>query len=161
MIRPGQPGDAAAIHDFWAPLVRDTAITFAAEPRSPAEIAALIAGRQAAGQAFLVAEDQGRPVGFATCSQFRAGAGYAHSMEHTIILAPAARGRGTGRALMAALEGAARGAGVHLMVAGVSAENPAGRAFHQAIGYRLHGTIPQAGRKFGRFIDLWLLGKLL
>ncbi|MBE2278195.1 MAG: N-acetyltransferase family protein [Rhodobacteraceae bacterium] len=161
MIRDAAPGDAAAIAAIWAPWVRDTAITFAPEPKTAPEVAAMIAGRRAAGQAFLVAEAAGTVLGFVTYAQFRDGAGYRRSMEHTIILSPAAGRRGTGRALMAAMEDRARGAGVHLMMAGISAENPGARAFHEALGYRLHGTIPQAGWKFGRPIDLWLLGKLL
>ncbi len=161
MIRPARPGDAAAITAFWAPIVRETTVTFAPQPRTAAEVAQMIDTRQAAGQAFLVAENAAGILGFASYAQFRGGAGYARSMEHTVILAPAARGQGTGRALMTAMEDHARAAGVHLMVGGVSAENPAGRAFHEAIGYRLHGTIPEAGFKFGRYLDLWLLGKLL
>ena len=43
----------------------------------------------------------------------------------------------------------------------VSGGNPAGRDFHLALGYRLVGTIPEAGWKFGRYHDLWLLQKIL
>ena len=52
-------------------------------------------------------------------------------------------------------------AGHHVMMAGVSGGNPEGRAFHAAIGYRLVGTIPEAGWKFGRYWDLWLMQKIL
>ncbi|WP_438670812.1 GNAT family N-acetyltransferase [Pseudogemmobacter sonorensis] len=100
-------------------------------------------------------------MGFARYGQFRSGQGYARSMEHTIILSPAASGRGIGRRLMAAIEDHARASGIHLMIGAVSGENPDGRAFHEAVGYRLMGTIPAAGFKFGRHLDLWLLGKLL
>jgi L-amino acid N-acyltransferase YncA len=47
------------------------------------------------------------------------------------------------------------------MIAGVSGENPAGRAFHERLGYTLIATIPQAGHKFGRFMDLLLMQKFL
>ncbi|WP_232831489.1 GNAT family N-acetyltransferase [Pseudogemmobacter bohemicus] len=161
-ILPAELADGADIAALWAPWVRDTAITFAPEPRSAAEVAALIRDRQAAGQGFFVARaPAGGLLGFATYSQFRAGAGYARSMEHTVILAPEARGLGVGRALMQAVESHARSAGAHIMVAAVSGENPGARAFHETLGYTLAGTIPGAGFKFGRYLDLLLFSKEL
>jgi phosphinothricin acetyltransferase len=157
VIRPATAADAEALAALWNPLIRDTAVTFSPAEKSPAEIAAMISARPA----FLVAEHAGRIAGLATFDQFRAGPGYRHSMEHTIVLAEGARGLGLGRALMAGIEDRARAMGAHVMVAGVSAENPAGRAFHEAIGYRLVGTLPEVGFKFGRWMDLWLLQKLL
>ncbi len=161
MIRPARPEDAAAIAAFWNPFIRDTAVTFNPVEKSPDDIAAMIAERQAAGHGFLVADHQGAVVGFASYAQFRGGAGYARTMEHTIILSPAAHGTGLGRALMAALEEHARAAGIHSLIAGVSAENPAGRAFHAAIGYAEIATLPQVGHKFGRWMDLVLMQKIL
>lgn len=161
MIRPATEDDAEALAALWNPWISDSAITFNPLRKTPEDIVAMIRDRRAAGHAFLVAEEAGAPLGLACYGQFRAGPGYARSMEHTVILAPHARGRGLGRALMAAVEDHARTGGARLMIGAVSAENPDARAFHQALGYTLWGTIPEAGFKFGRFIDLWLLGKLL
>jgi phosphinothricin acetyltransferase len=161
MIRPATEADSPAILAFWNPLIVETTITFSPTPHSPESLSALIAGRQAEGRAVLLAEAEGAVLGFASYDQFRKGAGYARSMEHTIILAAPARGRGLGRALMTALESQARASGVHLMVGGISAENPAAIAFHTALGYREAGRMAQAGHKFGRFIDLVLMQKLL
>jgi phosphinothricin acetyltransferase len=161
VIRPATAADAAAIAAFWNPVIRDTAATFNPVEKSPDDIARMIAERQAAGHGFLVAELDGQVAGFASYAQFRGGVGYARTMEHTVILSPAAQGRGVGRALMAALEDHARGAGVHSLMAGVSAENPAGRAFHAAIGYAVIATLPEVGYKFGRWMDLTLMQKIL
>lgn len=164
MIRPARPDDAAAIVAFWNPLIRDTLVTFNPVTKSVDEVARSITEKAAAGHGFLVAEDdaaEGVILGFASYGQFRAGAGYARSMEHTIILAPLAHGRGIGRALMAGLEAHARSGGVRAMIAGVSGGNPQGRAFHAAIGYREVAIVPQVGWKFGRYWDLVLMQKLL
>ena len=104
---------------------------------------------------------EGEVIGFATYFQFRGGLGYGHTMEHSILLHPELRGRGAGRALMAAIENHARAAGVHTMFAGVSSENPSGVAFHEAIGFARVAVLPEVGRKFGRWIDLVLLQKHL
>ncbi|MDQ7262827.1 GNAT family N-acetyltransferase [Paracoccus sp. PS-1] len=161
IIRPAEERDLAAILDFWNPLIRETTVTFSSEEKTAEGLARMIAGRRAAGRAFLVAEEAGEVLGLASYDQFRSGNGYAHCMEHTIILAAAARGRGVGRALMAALEDHARAAGAHGMIAAVSAENEAAIAFHRAIGYGPAGFVRQAGRKFGRWLDLVLLQKIL
>ena len=160
-IRDATADDAEAICAIWNPIIRDSVVTFNPDPRSPAEVARLIATRQEAGHAFLVARLSGQMIGFASYSQFRGGPGYARTMEHTINLAPQARGRGAGRQLLAALEAHAIAAGHHVMVAAVTAENAGSVAFHRAMGYQSVGMMPQVGWKFGRFHDLVLMQKTL
>lgn len=160
-IRPATENDLAAILEFWNPLIRETTVTFSSEEKTLASLSRMIAARRQAGRDFLVFEEEGRVLGFASYDQFRGGDGYVHAMEHTIILAPGLRGRGVGRQLMAAIEQHARERGAHTMVAGVSGENAAGVAFHLALGYEPVGQLPQSGRKFGRWLDLVLLQKIL
>ena len=161
IIRPAVLSDHPAILDIWTPFYRETTVTFASEEKTPETLVDYIDGRRAKGREFFVAEIDGRVLGFASYDQFRGGDGYVHAMEHTIILAPEAAGRGAGRALMAAVEDHARRGGAHTMVAGVSGENAAGIAFHAALGYDHVGTLPQSGRKFGRWLDLVLMQKIL
>jgi len=156
ILRPARPRDAAAIASIWNGYIRDSAVTFNSEEKPEAEIVEMIAARPC----FLVAEDDG-VLGFATYGQFRGGIGYARTMEHTVLLAPGVAGRGTGRALMLALEDAARRAGVHSLWAGVSAENPEGVAFHRSMGFQEIARLPEVGHKFGRWMDLVLLQKRL
>jgi len=161
MIRDATADDAPGIAAIWNPVIRDTAITFNSVEKTEAEIASLIRDRQAAGHAFLVAESDGSIAGFATYAQFRGGVGYARTQEHTILLAPGTRGRGMGRALMTALEDHARAAGAVSLFAGVSAENPAGRAFHARMGFAEVAILQRVGHKFGREMDLVLMQKFL
>ncbi len=160
-VRAATAADAAAIAAIWNGYIRDTAATFTSAEKTAGGLAGDIAARAAEGKAFLVAEDGGGVRGFATYFQFRGGPGYAHTMEHSVILSSEATGRGVGRALMRALEDHARGAGVHSLIAGVSGENPGAVAFHEALGYARVGTVPEAGFKFGRWMDLILLQKRL
>lgn len=160
-IRDATPADAAAIAAIWNPAIKNTAATFNSQQKTPPDIAQTIATRQTDGHAFLVAFQGQSLIGFATFSQFRGGIGYARTMEHTIILAPEAAGHGTGRALMQRLESRARDAGAHSLFAGVSAENPAGLAFHARLGFAEVARLQQVGHKFGRFMDLVLMQKFL
>ena len=62
---------------------------------------------------------------------------------------------------MDALEGALRQQGIHALMAGISAENESGILFHERLGFRQVGHLPEVGRKFDRWIDLVLRQKLL
>lgn len=157
MIRAARAQDATALAAIWNPVIRDTAITFTPLEKTPAAIAAMIGERAC----FLVADEKGAVQGFASYAPFRNGPGYARTQEHSVILAPSARGRGIGRALMAALEAQARVAGHHAMIGGVSGSNPEGIAFHAALGYREVGRLPEVGWKLGRWHDLVLMQKML
>lgn len=161
MIRPARPGDAAALLALWNPLIRDTTVTFSSEEKTADGLAALIQARRAAGREVFVAAPCDTVLGFASYDQFRTGNGYAHAMEHTVILGAAGRRAGLGRALMAAVEDHVRAAGHHAMMAGISAENAAAIAFHARLGYREVGRLPEVGWKFGRWLDLVLMQKLL
>ncbi|MDZ4086565.1 MAG: N-acetyltransferase family protein [Tabrizicola sp.] len=161
MIRPAEPGDAKALAALLNHWIETTAVTFNPTPKTETDIRVMIAAKAAAGHAFLVAVQDGALVGQASYGQFRGGEGYRTCMEHSISLAPHANGRGIGRALMAAIEDHARTQGAHQMIAAVSGENPDGQAFHTRLGYRPIATIPEAGHKFGRFMDLVLMQKFL
>lgn len=157
IVRAARPEDAAAIAEIHNPVIRDTAITFNSVEKT------LDMVREAIDElpCFLVAEEDGRILGFLSYLQFRRGVGYARAMEHTIVLAPEARGRGVGRALMGAGEDHARAAGVGSLWAGISGENPDGVRFHARLGYEEMARLPKVGFKFGRWMDLVLMRKWL
>ena len=161
MIRTAKAGDAAQIRAFWNTEIRDTLITFNSVEKTESDLVAMIEEKASAGLGFLVAEVDGDILGFATYGQFRGGIGYKHTAEHTIVLAPDARGRGVGRSLMAAIEQHARDMGFHTMWAGVSAGNPDGVVFHERVGYEKVAVLPEVGRKFDQWLDLVLMQKRL
>lgn len=163
ILRPAGPADTPAILEIWNAIIRDTTVTFTSIEKTPATFAALVADRRARGREVFVAEDAeaGGVAGFASYDQFRPGDGYVHAMEHTILLGPSARGRGHGRALLQRIEDHARAGGAHTLFAGVSGENAAGIAFHARMGFATAQRYPEAGRKFGRWLDLVLMEKRL
>jgi L-amino acid N-acyltransferase YncA len=156
-FRPARSQDAEGVAAIWNHYIRDTTVTFNPVEKTVAEVAETIATRPA----FFVAERDGRIIGFSTYGAFRPGIGNIRSKEHSILLAPDAAGQGLGRALLTAVEDHARGAGVHTLFGGVSAENAAGRAFHARMGYAEAAILHDVGWKFGRYIDLVLMQKIL
>lgn len=158
IIRPARPEDAEAVMALVNDVIVNTTITFTTELKSLQTVQDDIAAR---GRAFLVVEVDGIVAGYASYFPFRGGPGYARTKEHSVALGPQVRGRGAGRALMAELEAEARREGVHSLIAAVSGENPAGRAFHAAIGFAEIAVLPEVGFKFDRWIDLVLMQKRL
>ncbi len=155
--RRATPGDGAAVVALHNPVIRETIATFTDRERCTGEVEALIA----AGQPHWLAEAEGAVLGFATVFPFRQGPGYARTFEHTVVVAPAAQGRGIGRALMRAAEAGVRAHGGHSLFAAVSGENTAGIGFHAALGYARVARLQEVGWKFGRFHDLVLMQKIL
>jgi len=160
-IRAANLNDLEAIAAIWNPAIRDSLATFNSVEKTPQDLKDLHTTCTAQDHAFLVYEADGEVIGFAYYAQFRGGKGYAHTLEHTIYVAPTANGQGVGRALMSSLETHARDRGAHSIFAGVCAENPEGIAFHKACGYDAIARLPQVGRKFNRWLDLVLLQKHL
>lgn len=158
IIRAALETDAAEICAVWNPLIKNSATTFTTDLKTPDGIAQDIKARAGA---FFVAGESATIIGFASYFAFRGGPGYALTKEHSINLAPEARGKGAGRALMNALENHAREQGVHSLWAGISAENPEGVTFHHKVGFTEIARLPEVGFKFGRWMDLILMQKIL
>lgn len=138
---------------MWNVMIADTLSTFTTDLKTVDAITDMIVTRPV-----LVLPDK---AGFATYGPFRSGPGYAATVEHSILIAPAAQGRGQGRALMQALMDDAKGAGHHVMVAAISSANPGAVAFHTSIGFDLVAQMHEVGRKNGQWLDLILMQKLL
>lgn len=157
-IRPANKDDVAAITGILNEAIRKTLVTFTTTEKIESEIAASI---NADDTHYLVAEQAGRVIGYASYGPFRQGPGYKHTKEHTIHLAPTTRGSGLGRALIEQLEEEARAEDVHVLVAGISSANPEAVSFHAALGFINIGRMPETGHKWGQWLDLILMQKTL
>lgn len=158
MIRPAIATDAPAIAALWNWMIRETLATFTTIEKTVDDVESLIAERP---DAILVADGNAEIDGFATFGQFRPGPGYAATVEHTIILRPAAQGAGLGARLLAELEATARGAGHYVMIGAISSANPRAVAFHETLGFQQCGCLREAGQKAGRKLDLIFVQKIL
>jgi L-amino acid N-acyltransferase len=113
--------------------------------------------RRARGFPILVARDEGRTVAFASYGDFRAWPGYRFTVEHSVHVAESHRRRGLGRRLVEALVEHAGHAGLHVLVAGVDADNEASLALHEGLGFTRVAELHEVAWKFDRWIDLVLL----
>jgi L-amino acid N-acyltransferase YncA len=161
-IRPAQRADAAAIAAIYAHYVATSAATFDESPAGPDEFAAKIAAAGSAGLPFVVAEDAGEVAGYAYLGAYRPRPAYRYTVENSVYVAPEARGRGVGRALLERLIDDGSRAGVREVVAVIAVTGDAASvALHRACGFREAGRLTAVGFKFGRWHDTLLMQRSL
>lgn len=149
-LRPATIDDVAAMLAIYAPIVRESAISFELEPPSAEEFAR----RVEAAHLWLVAEREGGLLGYAYGGTFRARAAYRWSVETSVYVAADARGRGVGRRLMTGLLAGLRLMGYQQALAGTTLPNDASVALHRALGFEPVGIFRAVGHKFGAWHDV-------
>jgi phosphinothricin acetyltransferase len=158
-IRVAMPADADQILAIYAPIVRDTTISFEDEPPTAEEMAGRIAGTLAT-HPYLVCEEDGRVRGYIYASVFRARAAYRWSVETTVYIDGRTRRSGVGRALYEALLPILRRQGFHSAFAGIALPNAGSAGLHETLGFRSVGVYQDVGFKHGQWCDVgwWRLG---
>ncbi len=99
-------------------------------------------------------DESGALMGFASYGTFRAFPANKYSVEHSVYVHAAHRGKGVSVVLMKALIERARAANLHTLIGGIDAANSTSIALHEKIGFTHSGTIRHAAFKFGRWLDL-------
>jgi L-amino acid N-acyltransferase len=162
-IRLVEPDDAAALATIYNLEVAEPAVTFDLVERSLDEQRAWIERHRGAHPALVAVEDvpDGAVLGFASLSPFRDRPAYATSVEDSVYVDRAARGRGVGGRLLAELLAAGRDQGFHAVFARIVDRNEASIRLHTNQGFELVGTEREVGRKHGRWLDVVELQCLL
>jgi len=152
-VRDAEPElDAQACAAIYAPYVLETAISFEVRPPSAGEMSARIAS----AHAWLIAEADGRPIGYAYGSPHRERAAYRWSADVAVYIERSRHRAGVGRALYEQLFERLRVAGLWTLCAGVTQPNPASDGLHRAMGFAPVGTYRRIGWKAGSWHDvLW------
>ncbi len=152
VIRLARESDAAAIREIYAPIVRETHISFEQNVPSAEEIAGRI--RSALRQhPWLVCELAGRLAGYAYASAFRSRAAYQWTTETTVYVHRDYQRRGIARALYSSLIAILRTQGYVTAVGVIALPNQASVLAHEAIGFEKIGIFQRVGFKAGEWRD--------
>jgi L-amino acid N-acyltransferase YncA len=162
LIRASTESDIGAVARIYGHAVLHGTGTFELEAPDEAEMAHRRADVLGKGLPWLVAEREGRILGYAYANHFRPRRAYRFCLEDSIYLDERARGQGVGRVLLAELlaQCEAQGARQMLAVIGDSA-NAGSIGVHRACGFEDCGLFRAAGWKFGRWLDVVLMQKAL
>ena len=169
-IRTADPdNDAAALVEIYRPYVEKTAISFEYTTPSVEEFRERMK-RTLEKYPYLVAESDGKIVGYVYVSPFVGRVAYEHSVETSIYLAPESHHQGIGKRLYGALKDVLRKMNVYNVYAciGVPEEGTSlefldnnSMDFHAHMGYRLVGRFHRCGYKFHTWLDMVWMEKII
>ena len=167
IIRLATPKDAKAIQEIYAPYVRETAITFEYDVPTAEEMVQRIM-KVEEKYPWLVAEEDGKVIGYAYASPFKERDAYQWSVETSIYVETGAKGRGIGRLLHEALEETLKVQGIlnlNACIAFIEHDDPNlpldSVYFHERMGYTQVAHFHLCGKKFGRWYDMIWMEKLI
>jgi len=152
LVRPLERGDWATVAAIYADGIATRNATFETDVPSweDWDAAHLVAHR-------LVAVEDGCVVGWAALTAYSDRCCYEGVADLSVYVAPDARGRGVGRALLDRLVADSEREGIWTLQAGIFPENEASLSLHRASGFRLVGRRERIGRLDGVWRDVLLL----
>ena len=160
-IRPATPDDMAAVNDLRNHYVRTSTAIYTDQETTLAERLAWLRDRDALLHPVTVAVEDGAVVGWASLSAYNEKCGYRATVEDSVYVRHDLHGRGFGRALLADILDRGRTGGAHLVLARIDSEREASIRLHEALGFTEMGRLTEAGRKFGRWLSVVYMQKLL
>jgi len=167
IIRTAVPEDAEGILDVYAPYVKNTAITFEYDVPTVNEFRTRIENTLKK-YPYLVAEKEGKIIGYAYTGSFVGRAAYDWSAEASIYLSDSAKRIGLGRRLYEKIEEISKAQHIINLNACIGYpekddEYLTGNsvAFHKHMGYETIGEFHKCGYKFGRWYNMIWMEKFL
>jgi L-amino acid N-acyltransferase YncA len=158
-VRAAQPADAQAIAAVYNEAIEERRSTFETRPQEAGDALRWI--ERSARLPVLVGSEGGAVVGWARLSGYSERPCYAGVAEASVYLARAARGRGAGRTLLAALHAEAQRRGHWKLIGLLFPDNEPSVALFHAVGYRDVGTFHRHGRLHGAWRDVLLVELLI
>ena len=157
IIRFANGSDVERLLDIYEPYITDTTVTFEYSVPSCEDFKERFLG-VTEKYPWIVAEYRGEVIGYAYADKpFINRSAYAWDTDVSIYLSDEYRGRGVGSALYTALHGLLSLLGYKNAYAVITGENTASLEFHKKFGYRAAGTLSDAGYKFGRWLDVYIM----
>jgi L-amino acid N-acyltransferase YncA len=156
-----EPRDAEAVRAIYNVEVLESTVTFDLVPRSLADQLDWIEEHSGGHPAIVAVSDTDEIAGFASLSPYRPRPAYAPTVEDSVYVRRDLRGAGVGKLLLADLVTLARDHGFHSVIGRIVGGHDASIALHRACGFEEVGTEREVGRKFGRWLDVVLMQRML
>jgi L-amino acid N-acyltransferase YncA len=160
-VRLAERRDAQAIRAIYNLEVAESTVTFDLVSRTLDEQVDWINAHSGAHPAVVAADEAGEVVGFGSLSPFKGRPAYAPTVEDSVYVRRDRRGQGIGRLQLDELLRLAVDHGFHTVMARIVGNHEASIALHVACAFELVGTEREVGRKFGRWLDVVEMQRML
>ena len=159
-IRDAEVADFPRIAEIYSYYVLNTVVSFEVEAPGAEEMRRRMESFRP--YPYIVAEEDGKILGYAYAHKFAERAAYRRSAEVTIYLDRDVRRRGIGKALYAELEERLRAMGfVQRLYAIICYPGEGSVEFHSRMGYRIVGKLTDVGEKMGKLLSTVYMEKSL
>jgi L-amino acid N-acyltransferase len=155
------PAHAPGMLAIYNREVESGTATFDMTPRSLEEQVEWVAEHSGAHPAVVALTTDGTVVGFGSLSPYRPRAAYSTTVEDSVYVAEGSQRLGIGRAILDELLRLAQAHGFHAVIARIAGGNEASVALHGSCGFEMIGTEREVGRKFGRWLDVVCMERLV
>jgi phosphinothricin acetyltransferase len=153
--------DSEGIRAIYNREVLNSTVTFDLVPRSAEDQLAWMDEHSGAHPALVAVDDVGAVRGFGSISPYRPRPAYRTTVEDSVYVDPAYQGQGVGRGLLTELMSVAESHGFHAAIARIVGGHEASIRLHRACGFEQIGREKEVGRKFGKWLDVVLMQRLL
>ena len=160
-VRVATEADAEAIRGIYNPEVLESTVTIDLVPRTLEEQVAWLERRTGAHTVLVAVDPEGVVAGFGSLSAYKERAAYSTTVENSVYVARDRQGQGVGRLLLTELVATATAHGFHAVMARIVGGHDASIRLHAALGFEIVGTEREVGRKFGRWLDVVVMQRLL
>jgi phosphinothricin acetyltransferase len=160
-VRLATIDDAEAIRTIYNREVTGSTVTFDLVPRTLDDQRAWLASHAGAHPAVVVEAEDGSVAGFGSLSSYRSRPAYSTTVEDSVYVHHDHRGQGVGRLLLSELVRLAEVHGFHAVMARIVGGHEASIALHTGCGFTLVGIEREVGRKFGKWLDVALMQRLV
>jgi L-amino acid N-acyltransferase len=161
IVRLAQATDAEAIRAIYNLEVLESTVTFDLVPRSHDDQRAWLAAHGGAHPAIVAVDEGGDVAGFGSLSPYKDRPAYSTTVEDSVYVDRDHRGQGVGKLILGELLMLATTHGFHAVIARIVGDHDASMALHESCGFTLVGVEKEVGRKFGRWLDVVELQRLL
>ena len=161
-VRTAARQDCAAILEIYNEAVLTTTATYDYEPRTLEHREAWFdAHERNRYPVFVAVDEENHVVGWSALNPYHDRMGYRFTTENSIYVAAACQGQGIGKLLLPPLIEGASTRGLHAIIACIDATNDVSIRLHARFGFETVGHFRQVGYKFGRWLDVVYMEKLL